>query len=91
MAQEEENRSRMATASDSDLVLSALASDGPGNGAVVESNRRLREAVVDAKDAILSGSRSIDSLTRRLIVLTWGLLGLTLVLVGIELWKLCNE
>jgi len=56
------------------------ASDGTGQAAVVESSRRLRVAIGEAKAAVQQGSESIDKLTRRLARLTWGLVGLTVLL-----------
>ena len=58
---------------DDALLQMAGESDGAGQMAVVESSRRLRKAILEAK-------ASIDRLTRRLILLTWGLLALTGIL-----------
>jgi len=80
MAESSDDLSPMHAISDRELVQAAMANDGFGQGAVLESSLRLRRGMREAKEAIERGSESVDRLTRRLIRLTWWLIALTTVL-----------
>jgi hypothetical protein len=80
MAESIDESSPLQAVADHKLIQGAMAHDGFGQGAVVESNLRLRGAIREAKEAIERGSESVDRLTRRLIRLTWGLIVLTSIL-----------
>ncbi len=80
MAESADELSPMHAVSDRELMQGAMANDGFGQGAVLESSLRLRRAIREAKEAIERGSNSVDRLTLRLIRLTWWLIALAAIL-----------
>lgn len=80
MAESADELSPMHAVSDRELVQAAMANDGFGQGAILESYVRLRKSMREAQQAIERGSESVDRLTRRLIRLTWWLIALTAAL-----------